>query len=313
MVHSVPALPFSHSLEPTLSVSRTAQPPVLALHSQDHVNSRQSLDRIVIAQFNANSLLGHLDLVKARLYSNFYLIISISETWLHDGIPDDIIQLGDYLLFRKDTEGKRGGGVACYVHKSLRVRLLAASPSVFSNSPEYMILEIGCPGADSLLFTTMYRRPKAILFNEFFNVLLRYSFAYKNIIIGGDLNGNLLGTGFEAASLRESVSSHALSIVVSGSTFHTSTADSWLDVFIVDCLTKVLSFYKSEAPFIAGHDLIDCRTVSSRRRSRLDRFLVGAIEDSAIQLIVMFWSVRLMLTVYLSPERFSPLGGSIAC
>ena len=126
----------------------------------------------------------------------------------------------------------------------------------FSNSPEYMILEIGCPGAVSLLFTTMYRRPKAILFHEFFNVLSRYSFAYKNIIIGGDLNWSLLSTGFEAASLRE-FSSHALSIVDSDSTFHTSTADSWLDVFIVDCLTKVLNFYKSEAPFIAGHDLIE--------------------------------------------------------
>ena len=127
----------------------------------------------------------------------------------------------------------------------------------FSNSPEYMILEIGCPGTDSLLFTTMYRRPKAILFNEFFDVLSHYSFAYKNIIIGGDLNCNLVGTGFEAASLRESYSSHALSIVDSDSTFHTSIADSWLDVFILDCLTKVLSSYKSEVPFIAGHDLIE--------------------------------------------------------
>ena len=247
MAHSVSALPFSRSLEPTLSVSRTVQPQVPALRSQDHVNSGQSLDRIVIAQFNANSLLGHLDLVKAHLYSNFYHIISISEIWLHNGIPDDMIRLGDYLLVRNDREGKRGGGVACYVHKSLRVRWLAASPSVFSNSPEYMILEIGCPGADSLLFTTLHRRPKAILFNEFFNVLSRYSFAYKNIIIGGDLNCSLLGTGFEAASLRESVSSHALSIVDFDSTFHTSIADSWIDVLIVDCLTKVLSFYKSEA------------------------------------------------------------------
>ena len=256
MVYSFYALPFSRSLEPTLSVSRTIQPQVPALRSQDHVNSGQSLDRIVI-QYNANSLLGHLDLVKAHLYSNFYHIISISEKWLHDGIPDDMIRLGDYLLVRNDREGKRGGGVACYVYKSLRVRLLAASPTVFSNSPEYMILGIGCPGADVLLFTIMYRRPKAILFNEFFNVLSRYSFIYKNIIIGGHLNCNLLGTGFEAASLRESVSSHAISIVDSHSTFHTSTADSWLDVFIVDCLTKGMSFYKSEAPFIAGHDLIE--------------------------------------------------------
>ena len=204
----------------------------------------------MIAHFNANSLLGHLDLVKVHLHSNFYHIISISETWLHDGIPDDMIWLGDYLLVRNNREGKRGEGVVCYVYRSVRVRLLAASPSVFSNSPEYMIIEIGCPGADSLLFTTMYRRPQAILLNEFFNFFPRYSFAYKNIIIG------LLGAAFEAASLRESVSSHALSIVDLDSTFHTSIADSWLDVFIVDCLAKVLSFYTSEAPFIAGHDLI---------------------------------------------------------
>ena len=51
------------------------------------------------------------------------------------------------------------------------------------------------------------------------------------------------------------LSSHALSIVDSDSTFQISTADSWLDVFIVDCLTTVLSFHKSDTPFIAGHDL----------------------------------------------------------
>ena len=160
--------------------------------------------------------------------------------------------------------------------------MLTASPSVFSNSPEYMILEIGCPETDSLLFTTIYRRPKAILFNEFFNVLSRYLFAYKNIIIGGDLDCNLPGAGFEAASLRESVSSHALSIVDSDSTFHTSIADSWLDVFIVDCLTKVLSFYKSEAPFIAGHDLIE---LSYRFESILARMIAcrsyGGFNESA--------------------------------
>ena len=108
--------------------------------------------------------------------------------------------------------------------RSLRVRLLAASPGVFYNSPKYVILEDGCPGAESLLCTTMYRRPKAILFDDFFNVLSSYSFAYKNIIIGGHLNCNLLGAGFEAAPFRKSFSSHALSIV--DSTFHPTTADS---------------------------------------------------------------------------------------
>ena len=63
MVHSVSALPFSRSLEPTVSVSGTVQPPVPVLRSRNCVNSGQSLDRIVMAQFNANSLFGHLDLV----------------------------------------------------------------------------------------------------------------------------------------------------------------------------------------------------------------------------------------------------------
>ena len=120
-----------------MSVSSTVPPLVPVLHFQDSINSRQSLDRIVIAQFNANSLLGHLDLVEAYLHSNFYRIIFISEPWLHDGMLDDMIRLGDYLLVRNDREGKRGGGVACYVRRSLRVTMLAASPSVFSNSPEF--------------------------------------------------------------------------------------------------------------------------------------------------------------------------------
>ena len=135
--------------------------------------------------------------------------------------------------------------------------MLASSSSVFSNSPEFSILELSFPGAQSLLFISMYRRPKAILFNDFFNVFSRYYFAYKNIIFSGDLNCNPSGSGFEAASLRESVSCFALNIVDSDPSYHTVAADSWLDVFIIASSDKVHSFHKSEAPFIAGHDLLE--------------------------------------------------------
>ena len=100
----------------------------------------------MIAQFNANSLLGHIHLVKAQLSTHFYYIISVSETWLHSQISDDLIQLDDYLLIRNDREGKRGGGV----NKSLQVRVVAASPSPFSNAPEYIILELKCPNDGGL-------------------------------------------------------------------------------------------------------------------------------------------------------------------
>ena len=161
------------SVEPIASVSRF----------ENVFNLNVSSNCIEIAQFIANSLLGHIDLIRAHLDSDFYHIISISETCLHSRISDDMVRLEDFILIRNDREGRRGGGVVCYFHRSFRVKLLASSPSVFSNSSEFFILELSCPGAQSLLFISMYRRPKAILFNDFFNVFSRYSFAYKKIII----------------------------------------------------------------------------------------------------------------------------------
>ena len=154
----MPGEPVLRSVEPIASVSRF----------ENGLNLNVSWNCIEIAQFNANSLLGYINLTRAHLDSHFHHIISISETWLHSGISDDMVRLGDFILIRNDREGRRSGGVACYVDRSFRVKLLALSPSVFSNSPEFLILELSCPEAQSLLFISMYRRPKAILFNDFY-------------------------------------------------------------------------------------------------------------------------------------------------
>jgi len=40
--------------------------------------------------------------------------IAITESWEHVNILDSELQLSGYLLFRKDRESKRGGGVIIY-------------------------------------------------------------------------------------------------------------------------------------------------------------------------------------------------------
>jgi len=45
-------------------------------------------------------------------------IVCVSETWLNDGIPDEDINIDNYVLYRKDR-ATRGGGVCAYVHRSL--------------------------------------------------------------------------------------------------------------------------------------------------------------------------------------------------
>lgn len=156
------------------------------------------------------------------------------------------------------TERERGGGgVACYIHNSLKVKFLASSPSAFSNSPEFIILEIRSTDSRPLLFSSIYRRPKALLLNDFTFPFNQFSHSYQNIIIAGDLNCNLLRPSFEFCYLHDWTLSQSLHIVLSDATFHTASSDSLLDVFIIDCSHKLFSFAKSDCPFTAGHDLIE--------------------------------------------------------
>ena len=93
---------------------------------------------LLITQFNANSLLGHISFIRAHFSIHFAHIISISETWLHPGLPDVLVDIPGYFLIRNDRVSKVGGEVACCIHNPLKVKLVAASPAEFVNSPEYL-------------------------------------------------------------------------------------------------------------------------------------------------------------------------------
>lgn len=210
-----------------------------------------------IAQFNANSLRGHFELIRSNFINSGHHIISITETWLHSYVCDNLVKLDNYLLVRNDREGTEGGGVACYIHHSLSVKILATSPGQYSTSPEYLLLEISGVNVDKLLFATIDRPPRASMLTDFTRDLLIFSHAYENIILTGDLNYNLLINDYNSRYLRDHVNSLALHIVPSGPTHHTMNCDTWLDVFIVDDLEKLQEFTKSDTPFIAGHDLLE--------------------------------------------------------
>lgn len=91
----------------------------------------------------------------------------------------------------------------------------------------------------------------------FFDTLNKFSHRYKHIVLGGDLNINLLSNNFDATYFRDSIYSLSLHIVPSGATHHTATCVSWLDVFVVDDMDKVNTLVRSESPFIAGHDFLE--------------------------------------------------------
>lgn len=150
-----------------------------------------------------------------------------------------------------------GGGVACYIHESLKVNLLAASPNELDISPEFILLSITAPNADPLLFASMYRKPHGHMLDDFLVCLNVHLHAFKNFALAGDLNCNLLVTDYKSKYLRDFANSLAFEIIPSQATYHTSHSDSLLDVVLVDSLQKIHSFSKSASPFINGHDLLE--------------------------------------------------------
>ena len=62
----------------------------------------------------------------------------------------------------------------------------------------------------------------------------------------------------------------SLDLVESGTTYHTATCDSWLDVIVTDSEHKIVSFIKTATLFIVGHDLLQLEYAfdACRYRSR---------------------------------------------
>ena len=67
-----------------------------------------------------------LDELQLLLITNDVDICVISETWLHDGMNSDILQIADYSLFRLDRRGgQQGGGLAVYVKQGISCSYLS--------------------------------------------------------------------------------------------------------------------------------------------------------------------------------------------
>ena len=57
-----------------------------------------------VAQFNPNSFLKRIDIVRAFFESHFYHIISICETCLHSRIKHELIPLNKFFIIRNDSK-----------------------------------------------------------------------------------------------------------------------------------------------------------------------------------------------------------------
>ena len=92
-----------------------------------------------ITHLNVRSLVNKWDNIKANLSDSGIHVLTFSETWLHNLLPNAIFELGhEYTLVRNDRKWndtnnallppKRGGGVCMYIKNTLQFSEVEYSP-----------------------------------------------------------------------------------------------------------------------------------------------------------------------------------------
>ena len=140
-----------------------------------------------LAHINVCSLLPKLDEIRFLILSLDLDVLCISETWLHEQIPNHEIIIDGYDVIRKDRLDKRGGGVCMYVKNSILVKDRCELTSQFEI--ETVLIEVYCKKV-TVLISCIYRPPTATVtfFDDCSDMLEKILMDDKELIILGDFN-----------------------------------------------------------------------------------------------------------------------------
>ena len=112
-----------------------------------------------IASLNIQHLLPKLSELKFHLsHSTSPKILGLCETYLHDNIKDNELQIRNYKFERKDRQGKKGGGIITYINENI---LYKRRYDIEINDIESIWLQIFCKNCKSFLVNFVYRPPNS--------------------------------------------------------------------------------------------------------------------------------------------------------
>ena len=102
----------------------------------------------------------NIDLCRAHVANFSYALIAVSETWFTLKFTDKMAELNGYNLIRNDRCDRRAGGVALYVLKNYKYKILALSKNTALDFfAEYLACEIELNPKNKLFVAIVYRPP----------------------------------------------------------------------------------------------------------------------------------------------------------
>lgn len=157
----------------------------------------------------------------------------LSERWYQS---EDVFILSGHDHFFLSRSGKRGGGVCIYVKEDNQCEILDAFNET-TDGYEIMSLKHG-----RKLLSVMYRPPAGNFNNCLFCLQRDLDFISVNnylLVLGGDLNVNILANSSFSSRLNDTLSSSGFFNVNSSPTRITYSTSTAIDVFITNINTVV--------------------------------------------------------------------------
>ncbi|KAI5731016.1 hypothetical protein M8J77_003291 [Diaphorina citri] len=243
---STDSSPASSSPSPALSSSSNSPPSITASvpstnNILQHINSSYP-KKLSIFHLNAHSIRPPVKYIEIKeIFSDTSAdIICITESWLDSSISNSEVSLQGYNLIRNDRLGKRGGGVAIYLNNAFSYKILSSSPSNYSASPEYLIIEATI-SSSKIMLAVVYHPPKTGPLDDFFDAIESHLPNYNHRVVCGDFNCDLSITNSRSAQLRSLFSDLNLHILPLLPTHHTATSHTLLDLLVVGDEASVIT------------------------------------------------------------------------
>ena len=197
---------------------------------------------------NIRSLLPKIDELKPVTVG--FDIICICETWLTDGISNQLINIPGYELFRLDRnsqtqnanpgKSQRGGGVCLYVRdKYIKHTEAIQESSSISDNVEQLWISIKCPDTKNKVIGVIYRPPSGNIkscINEIrISMEKVYNCTSEFIICGDfDINHNLRHTeSFQL--LKDFERYYILNQIIKDNTRITCKSSTRIDLILTNC------------------------------------------------------------------------------
>ena len=210
-----------------------------------------------IIHLNARSLTSHkLDYLKYILCNTKVDVVCITETWFRPELVDGIVEIPNFSCTRLDRRnGLRGGGIAFYCKKGIKITTKLQSSSI--SSVEFFGIELQGQNHRKCLIIAVYNPSRTNNLDTFFGQLKTISPAYEDIVICADFNINLLRNDLLAERFCDDVTACGLYIVNKYPTrFAPNCNPALLDIMMCSNKSQVIHIDQLSIGGVSDHELL---------------------------------------------------------